>query len=84
VFSVDAPLCDVHNLSEINRRDQRRISKKIDSLADVPRRVNARKLSGRAGIYRVRVGAYRILYQVEDEVLRVLVVRIRHKRDAYR
>lgn len=42
------------------------------------------KLSGASDIWRLRVGDYRVLYQVRDEALLVLVVRVGHRRDVYR
>jgi mRNA interferase RelE/StbE len=71
-------------LSALGKRDQRRIARKIDALAENPRPRHARKLEGIEELYRVRSGDYRIIYQVRDEQLLVLVVRIRHRRDAYR
>ena len=61
-----------------------RVSRKIDSLADNPRPPGVEKLSGSEDSYRVRVGDYRILYEIRDKVLLVIVVRIRHRREAYR
>ena len=71
-------------LARLPRRDQRRVARKIDALAEDPRPKAARKLSGAEALYRVRAGDYRILYQVQDDVLLVLVVRIGHRRDVYR
>ena len=71
-------------LARLPRRDQRRVARKIDALAENPRPNAARKLSGADALYRVRAGDYRILYQVQDDVLLVLVVRIGHRRDVYR
>ncbi len=61
-----------------------RLAKKIDALATTPRPNGAKKLAGETELYRVRVGDYRIIYQVEDARLVVLVVRVGHRRDAYR
>ena len=61
-----------------------RVARKIDSLADNPRPPGAEKLSGSENAYRVRVGHYRILYEIRDEVLLIAVVRVRHRREAYR
>jgi mRNA interferase RelE/StbE len=41
-------------------------------------------LTGPERFYRIRVGDYRVIYQVSDEVLRVLVLRIGHRREIYR
>jgi mRNA interferase RelE/StbE len=51
-------------------------------LAEDPRPPGARALQGRPGL-RVRVGDYRIIYTVEDDVLLVVVVRLGHRRDVY-
>jgi mRNA interferase RelE/StbE len=61
-----------------------RVARKIDSLADNPRPPGAEELSGRENAYRVRVGHYRILYEMRDEVPLIAVVRVRHRREAYR
>jgi len=61
-----------------------RVSRKIDSLADNPRPPGVEKLSGSENSYRIRVGDYRILYEIRDRVLLIVVVRIRHRREAYR
>jgi len=63
---------------------RKRVAQTIDSLADNPRPVGVRKLSAREDTYRVRVGRYRVLYAVQDEEARVLVLRVAHRRDVYR
>ena len=59
-----------------------RIQGAIALLAEDPRPPNARKLRGRDG-YRVRVGNYRIIYAIRDEVLLVTIVTVGHRRDIY-
>ena len=71
---------------EIEKLDKRNISRvigKIQALSVDPRPPGCKKLSGEEK-YRVRVGIYRILYQIVDHELIVTVVRVRHRRDAYR
>lgn len=65
------------------KADRRRIVKRIESLADDPRPPGAQKLSGYER-YRVRQGRYRILYSISDRELIVHVIRIGHRKDAYR
>jgi mRNA interferase RelE/StbE len=65
------------------KTDRRRILERIGALADEPRPPTSRKLTG-AERYRLRQGPYRILYSIEDEVLTVFVVRVAHRREAYR
>ena len=63
---------------------QRRIDAAILSLTERPRPRGAVKLAGRDNLWRVRAGDYRIIYRIEDDRLVVLVVRIAHRREAYR
>ena len=56
----------------------------IDSLAENPYQPCVEKPSGSKNSYRVRVGDYRILYQIHKKVLLVVVVRVRHRREVYR
>ena len=61
-----------------------RIESKIDALAENPRPHGARKIEGEESAYRVRVGDYRIVYEVHDRVLLVLVINVGHRREVYR
>lgn len=72
------------DLRKLAQPIQRRIAAAIDALAKNPRPPGAEKLSGGAEYYRIRVGDYRILYEIEDAVLVILVIRIGHRRDVYR
>lgn len=63
--------------------DVRRILQRIEKLAVDPRPKDSEKLSGQER-YRVRQGSLRILYEIDDSQLVVTVVKIGHRRDAYR
>ena len=65
------------------KRERRRVMDRIETLADDPRPPGCQKLSG-ANKYRVRQGHYRILYAIQDDRLVVTVVRLAHRKDAYR
>jgi mRNA interferase RelE/StbE len=68
-------------------RDERlygRLSRAIEGLAENPRPPGCLKMQGNEELYRVRVGDYRIIYQIRDAVLIVLVVDIGNRRDIYR
>jgi mRNA interferase RelE/StbE len=60
---------------------QKRIGRRIDQLATDPRPDGVKKLSD--GSYRIRVGDYRVLYQVQDAQLLIVVIRVRNRKDAY-
>jgi mRNA interferase RelE/StbE len=69
---------------KLDRADQARLAPKIDSLRANPRPHGVETLSGAEGLLRIRVGNYRVVYQVRDDRLLVLVVRVGHRRDVYR
>ena len=71
-------------LAALQRRDQQRIRAAIDLLAEDPRPPACIAMSGEDSVYRVRVGDFRIVYEVIDDVLVILVVRIGHRREVYR
>ena len=72
------------SLAAIERRDQQRIRAAIELLAETPRPPACVVMSGEDSVYRVRVGDYRIVYEVIDAVLVIHVVRIGHRREVYR
>lgn len=70
-------------LDGVPTKDRRRIVSRIGALAENPRPEGAEKLSG-DDKYRIRQGNHRVLYEIEDEVLIVTVVRIGNRKDVYR
>lgn len=61
-----------------------RIAEAIDALASDPRPSGCRKLVGTDRVYRVRVGDYRVVCEVCDDRLLVLVIKLGHRREVYR
>ena len=72
------------NLLALPRDVVRKVDACILALAEKPRPPRTRKLKGGGDFWRVRVGDYRIIYQIEDNKLLILVIRIAHRRDVYR
>jgi mRNA interferase RelE/StbE len=60
-----------------------KVHERIESLAENPRPLNAKKLAMGMG-WRIRVGIYRIIYQVDDGKKTVTIVRVKHRKDVYR
>lgn len=71
------------DLRRIPEGDVTRILRRIDTLADEPRPAVAEKLSERER-YRVRQDVYRILYEIADNELIVIVVKVGHRQEVYR
>lgn len=64
--------------------DLRRILQRIEALSANPFPHGAAKLSGAEGLFRIRVGSYRVVYEVDHPSHQVVIHYIRHRRDAYR
>ena len=71
-------------LNSLERREQQRIRAAIDLLAEQPRPPACVALAGEDDVYRVRVGDYRIVYEIVDRQLLILVVRVGHRREVNR
>lgn len=61
----------------------KRVVSHIQELVNDPRPLGCKKLSGDEK-YRIRVGDYRILYEIEDEIVRIYVVKVAHRKEVYR
>lgn len=82
-YSLEIKRSAARELEQVPLKDRRRIVIRIQALAHDPRPPGAEKLSGQER-YRIRQGDYRILYEIENQILRVMVVKIGHRRDVYR
>lgn len=73
----------IRQLRKLEPSARRRVQAAIELLAEQPRPSGAKKLVGGDSEWRVRTGDYRVVYEVRDDVLLVLVVAIGHRRDIY-
>ena len=81
-YRIELRPAAVRALRKVDGPDRLRIQGAIVLLAEDPRPPAARALRGRPGL-RIRVGDYRIIYTVADEVLLVVVVTLGHRREVY-
>lgn len=63
---------------------QERIRAKINDLKIEPRPSGVKKLKGEENSYRIRIGDYRVVYEIEDDILKVTVVRVKHRNEVYK
>lgn len=63
---------------------QKRIVAQVDELAHDPRPQGSVKLAGQVEMWRIRIGSYRVIYEIQDDRLIVLVLRVAHRKDVYR
>ncbi len=82
-YRIEVSPAAARQLRKLDRPARRRVQAAIELLATQPRPSAARKLVGGDGEWRVRTGDYRIVYEIHDTVLLVLVVAVGHRRDIY-
>ena len=83
-FQIEWKRSAAKELKKIPRQLIPRILDEVEALASNPFPRGVIKLTGSDRTYRVRVGDYRVIYTVEESILLVEIIRVRHRRDAYR
>jgi mRNA interferase RelE/StbE len=83
-YSIKVKRSAAKALKKISKPDQKRISKAIDNLAENLPNPNTTKMRGDNPFHKIRVGEYRIVYEIQDEVLLILIIKIGHRKDIYR
>ena len=71
-------------IGKIEKKFAQKIIERIDLLEIDPRHAGSIKLSGEENAYRTRVGKYRIIYEIYDSEVLVLVINVDHRKDVYR
>jgi mRNA interferase RelE/StbE len=82
-YRIEFTPAALRQLRRLDPSARRRVQAAIELLAEHPRPSGAKKLVGGDGEWRVRTGDYRIVYEVHDDVLLILVVAVGHRRDIY-
>lgn len=83
-YSIELAPAAVRQFRKLARNIQLKLAGAINSLADNPRPRGAVKLKGARGIWRIREGDYRLIFEVREPDSIVLILRIAHRREAYR
>lgn len=83
MYSVRILRRALKDITDLPKEYARLVSEHVEQLEENPRPPDAKKLRGTAD-YSLRVGVYRILYDIDDESQTVTVYRVKHRRDAYR
>ncbi len=84
MYSVEWDTKAIKELRALEQKDRRRILERVAKLGSDPRPPGCKKLHDKQAAYRIRVGAYRVVYQIRDTQLLVLVVRVGNRRDVCR
>ncbi|MDJ0581209.1 type II toxin-antitoxin system RelE/ParE family toxin [Crocosphaera sp.] len=83
-YTVIIPKPVQKQLKQLSPEIYQRIITKISQLADEPRPAGVKKLKGFNNEYRIRIGNYRVRYEINDSELIIILVSCRHRRDVYR
>ncbi|MCA9342872.1 type II toxin-antitoxin system RelE/ParE family toxin [Candidatus Saccharibacteria bacterium] len=71
-------------LRKLNKDDRSSVINKIKLLASNPRPSYSTKLKGSRDLFRIRHGDYRIIYQIQKDVLIIIIVKVGHRREIYK
>jgi len=83
-YSVQYDPRALKELTKLDKQLAQRIARAVDGLAAEPRPHGARPLVGYPGLWRIRVGDYRVVYAIRDVELLVLALRVAHRSAVYR
>ena len=83
-YSVELTRTAEKQLRRIAKRDRNRLVEAIHGLADKPRPRGARKLQGYDDVYRIRVGQYRVVYELLEDRVIVIVLKVGHRKDIHK
>ncbi len=83
-YSVEFRPAVLKNLIRLPKKDLRRIKQRIDDLAENLPDPATTKMKGNNSFHKIRSGDYRIIYEIHDDRLVILVVKIGHRKDVYK
>ncbi len=83
-YQIEWKRSALRELKRLDRKAVPRVIAAVDALASGPLPPGATKLRGSQRTYRIRVGTYRVIYELFESRLVIEIVRVRHRSDAYR
>ncbi len=83
-YTVEFTTASAREVRKLDPHIRRRILTAITALQADPRPAGAKKLSGFDQAWRIRIGDFRVLYEIVDDTVLVTVFRVAHRRDVYR
>ncbi len=84
MFRIDYKKAARKELKKLDQSARERIGAAIDALGSEPHPPGSRKMVGSEALFRIRVGDYRVIYEVQNKLLTIFVIRIGHRKDIYR
>ncbi|MCM8794049.1 MAG: type II toxin-antitoxin system RelE/ParE family toxin [Candidatus Omnitrophica bacterium] len=84
MYHIDIKKSAEKEIASLEKSHRNRIIAAILNLETNPRTLKTKKLVGTENRYRLEVGDYRVLYEIDDENKQVVIYRVRHRREVYR
>jgi mRNA interferase RelE/StbE len=84
VYEILLELRAEKDLRKLSSELFQRTIAKIQSLSENPKPQGSRKIAGSKNDWRIRIGDYRAIYEIDEQEKRVRIMRVRHRREAYR
>jgi len=84
IFKVEIDTKAAREIRGLPRTEQEKVVRKAGALAENPRPPGSVKLGGKSGLWRIRAGDYRIIYEIRDAQVVVIIVKVGHRREVYR
>ncbi len=83
-YEVEITPAAKRQIKKLTKSIQQLIVERLEELVDNPRPPGVIKMEAEENLYRVRVGDYRIIYEIQDSVLLIVVVKVGHRANVYR
>ena len=83
IYLVEYTPAAARQIRKLNKTIQARLKSKIAMLSENPRPHGSKKLKGLENSYRIRVGDYRVIYKIHDDVLLVIIMKVGPRRNIY-
>ena len=83
-FNIQWKASAKKELRKIDKTEIPKILKVIEALSKEPYPTNYKKILGTEHIFRIKIGNYRVIYSVENQKLIIEIIRVRHRKEAYR
>ena len=83
MFELEYTKAARKDLRKLDQVPRARIGEAIDGLASDPHPPGSRKMIGSEALFRIRVGDYRVIYEVRNEVLTIFIIKVGHRKNIY-
>ena len=84
MFEIEYTKAARKDLRKLDHEPRERIAAAVENLSSDPHPSGSRKMIGAEALFRIRVGDYRVIYEVRNDVLTIFIIKVGHRKDIYR